>query len=199
MCPLKTRQAFVYNINLFFAKDMSQSFGKRRSIRLQGLNYSGAGFYFVTICTDNKKHLFGKIIDNEMHWNAAGEAARKCWLEIPAHYPDVKLDVFIIMPNHVHGILIIENNTDTRAQDIVPLQSRYQKTLSGSIGVIVRGYKIGVSKWFRQNTQIKDVWQKNYYEHVIRKEESLLKIQEYILNNPAAWEKDKFFCENYLE
>jgi len=196
---LKTRQAFVYNTNLFFAKDMSQSFGKRKSIRLKEFNYSSAGFYFVTICTDDKIHLFGKIIDNEVRLNTAGRIAQECWSEIPVHYPRVKLDVFTIMPNHVHGILIIENHANTRAQDIVPLQSQYQKTLSGSIGAIVRGYKIGVSKWFQQNTQIKDVWQKNYYEHVIRKEESLLKIQEYILNNPASWEKDGFFCENYLE
>lgn len=178
---------------------MTNSFGKRKSIRLKEYNYSGAGFYFVTICTDDKKHLFGKIVDNEMHLNAAGEAAQKCWLEIPEHYPNVKSDVSVVMPNHIHGILIIEESTNARAQNIVPLRNQFQKIASGSVGAVVRGYKIGVTKWLRQNTSVQEVWQKNFYEHIIREEESLLQIQEYILNNPASWKKDKLYCENYLK
>ena len=169
---------------------MTAYFGKRRSIRLKEYDYSQAGFYFVTICTEGKRCLFGKITDGKMHSNTAGRIAEKYWKEIPLHYPNVRLDVFTIMPNHIHGILIIENN-DERAENIPPLQ----KTMSGSVGAIVRGYKIGVSKWFRQNTQTKDVWQRNYYEHVIRKDESMLKIQEYILNNPILWEKDELLWQ----
>jgi REP element-mobilizing transposase RayT len=180
---------------------MNKSFGKRRSIRLKDYDYRSGGFYFITICTEKRKLLFGKIVDGEMQLNMAGKIAQKCWTEIPAHYPSVKLDMFVIMPNHIHGILIIEENIEdikvknmARAQDIAPLRGmRSRKVMSGSVGAIVRGYKIGVSKWFLNNTFIKDVWQRNYYEHIIRKEESLLKIQEYILNNPASWEKDSLF------
>ncbi len=170
---------------------------KRKSIRLKGYDYSQGGLYFVTICTQNHECIFGEILDEGRGTifcalNKGGKIAEKCLIEIPKHYPKAIVDCFIVMPNHIHMILIIENND--RTQNIVPLQEqKFQKIISGSISAIIRGYKIGVTKWFRKNTDIYDVWQRNYHEHIIRNEKSLEKIRNYIENNPEKWEEDKFF------
>ena len=131
--------------------------------------------------------------------------AKQCWDEIPRHYPFVTTDAFVVMPNHVHGILFLNsNNVGVQnvigAQDIVPLRvNRFQKIIPGSIGAIIRGYKIGVTKWYRANA-VKEknilplqIWQRNYYEHMIRDESELQRIREYIINNPANWEKDELY------
>ncbi len=168
----------------------------RRSIRLRDYDYSQEGLYFITICTQNKLCLFGKIENREMILNDAGKMVEKCWLEIPEHYPNVILHKYVIMPNHIHGIIEIVGAQDivhNRAQNIVPLRNEFQKIIPGSIGSIVRGFKIGVTKWFRKNSSIKNVWQRNYYEHIIRNEESYIKITEYIENNPIKWENDEYY------
>ncbi len=162
----------------------------RRSIRLKNYDYSQSGAYFVTICTHNRECLFGGVINGKMALNEYAEIVRRCWLEIPQHFPHALLDEFVVMPNHVHGIFIINN---VGVQNFEPLQNQYQKIIPKSIGSIVRGFKIGVTKWFRQNTYIHIVWQRNYYEHIIRNEIELNKIREYIINNPLQWESDKYF------
>ncbi|MBW1892260.1 MAG: hypothetical protein JRI91_00995 [Deltaproteobacteria bacterium] len=161
----------------------------RRSIRLGGYDYSQAGFYFVTICTQNQKCLFGHIADKEMVLNDAGRTAEKCWNNIPKHFPRVKLDKRIIMPNHIHGILSIMD-TGVGAKNLSPLQSRPYGT-SKTIGSVVRGFKIGVTKWFRSRNPGTHVWQRNYYEHIVHNEIELNQIRKYILNNPIQWELDR--------
>ena len=173
----------------------------RRSIRLKGYDYSSAGAYFVTLCSQNREYLFGQVVNREMELNDMGMIAKKCWNEIPSHFPHVRLDEFIVMPNHIHGILII---TSVGANNISPVGAnncsphRPQGT-SETIGSIIRGFKIGVTKWFRrQNRQdipcseiVKDVWQRNYFDHIIRDDESLNRIREYIIQNPMQWEFDR--------
>ena len=110
------------------------------------------------------------------------------------HYPNIVLDEFVIMPNHVHGIVMIENNNESvGVQNFEPLQQKnqFQKIISRSIGAVIRGYKIGVTKWFRNNNDIHGVWQRNYFEHIIRDEESFREIREYIVNNPINWQQDE--------
>lgn len=170
----------------------------RRSIRLYGYDYSQPGAYFITLCTHNRECLFGNIMDGKMVLNDVGKIAHQCWLEIPIHYPNVQLDEFIIMPNHIHGILIINDDVVQNivgVQNIEPLQNKFQKIIPRSIGSIIRGYKIGVTKWFRQNTDIYMIWQRNYYEHIIRNEIELNKIRKYILNNPINWELDEHYSK----
>ena len=166
----------------------------RRSIRLKGYDYSQNGAYFVTVCARNRECVFGEIANGKTDLNSAGEMAQQCWHEIPQHYPFVVLDEFVIMPNHIHGILMIENRDDVRANDYSP-QHRPNGT-SKTIGAIVRGYKIGVTKWFRTNINTRAVWQRNYYEHVIRSENDLNHTREYILNNPLNWNNDDLFINN---
>ena len=155
----------------------------RKSIRLKGYDYSQNGTYFVTLCTQNREYLFGKIEKDEMVLNEAGKGAQLCWYEIPKHYPYVVLDTFIVMPNHIHGIIMIDNPVG--ANNHSPLQSGTSKT----IGAIVRGYKIGVTKLLANYS----VWQRNYYEHIIRNENSLNIVREYIITNPQNWEKDELY------
>ncbi|MDO4782693.1 MAG: hypothetical protein Q4A09_05670 [Capnocytophaga felis] len=189
---------------------------KRRSVRLKDFDYSREGLYFITICCQNKAHYFGEIIDGEMRLNEIGEIAQKCWRDIPNHFKNVLLHSFVVMPNHIHGIIEIvtrvganqhlphnetanhhspHNETtnqhlpdDNGAKYLSPLRGT-----SNTIGSIVRGFKIGVTKWVRVNTDIHQIWQRNYYEHIIRNEESYFKIHEYIENNPAKWEEDRFY------
>ena len=170
----------------------------RRSIRLQRYNYSQSGAYFVTLCTHNNKNLFGSLEGNNssvgannhspaVALNDAGLAVNRCWAEIPNHFPFVELDAFITMPNHVHGILLVTADEGLtvparRANDDSPLHGG----TSGTLGSIVRGFKIGVTKWFRQNRpDIETVWQRNYYEHVIRNDDELSEVRQYIANNPV--------------
>ncbi|MEM3554650.1 MAG: transposase [Candidatus Micrarchaeaceae archaeon] len=194
----------------------------RRSIRLPGYDYTQPGAYFVTLVTQDRECLFGEIVDGEMHLNDAGHVAERCWRDIPAHFPHITLDVFVIMPNHVHGILWIvgddmagaknfsphprtrgENAGDDPGDDMAvgaknfsplppppPTPSLPPRGTSKTIGSVVRGFKIGVTKWFRQNTSIYTVWQRNYYEHIIRDEEDLRRIRQYIRDNPARWAMD---------
>jgi len=178
----------------------------RRSIRLQGYDYAQAGAYYITICVRKRECLFGEIVDGEMRLNDAGRMVQKCWDDIPVHFPHVELDEFVVMPNHVHGIVLIINtvaanatvdanatvgpNIDVvRAKNFSPQQQ--PRGTSKTIGSIIRGFKIGVTKWMRQNTVIHNVWQRNYYEHIIRDKDDLDRIREYILRNPAQWESDQ--------
>ncbi|MBI4683330.1 MAG: transposase [Nitrospirae bacterium] len=142
----------------------------RRSIRLKEYDYSQAGAYFVTICTQNRDCTFGDIVGREMRLNDAGRMVEIIWNDLPGHNDNIELDEFIVMPNHFHGIIFI-----------VGACSKPLKTYSA-----------------RRINQIRDspgipVWQRNYYEHIIRNETELEKIREYIVSNPLNWEQD----ENY--
>ncbi|MEJ5351784.1 MAG: transposase [Melioribacteraceae bacterium] len=177
------------------------------SISSKHYDYSQPGAYFITICTHNRECLFGKINDGKMFLNDIGEIAKQCWFEIPNHFPNVSLDEFVIMPNHIHGIIILNDNMvdngnnqnvdipNVGVQNFEPLrkkmqQNQFQKIIPRSIGSIIRGFKIGVTKWCRQNTNIYTVWQRNYFEHIIRNDIALQRIRQYIVDNPMKWELD---------
>ncbi|MCB0201526.1 MAG: hypothetical protein H6649_12290 [Caldilineae bacterium] len=173
----------------------------RRSIRLRGYDYSQAGAYFITVVTHDRTCLFGQVVDGEMLLNAAGLEAEKCWLAIPEHFPFVELDAFVIMPNHIHGIIVITPDGDNvranvGAKNFSPLPpppSRHSQSFrspSKTVGSIVRGFKIGVTKWFRAKTDVYAVWQRNYYDHIVRDEPSLHRIRQYIVDNPMKWAID---------
>ncbi len=167
----------------------------RKSIRLKGYDYSQPGHYFITICTHQRAHLFGGVRGGKIVLNAMGVVADECWRAIPVHYPNVRLDAYVIMPNHVHGVVEI---MDVGAQNFVPLQSdgkinRFGKIIPRSVSTIIRGFKTGVTKWAREDTDVHPVWQRNYYEHIIRDDDALNRIREYIRNNPAEWRNDDYF------
>jgi REP element-mobilizing transposase RayT len=174
----------------------------RKSIRLRGYDYSSSGLYYITICTNEKKCLFGKIVPladkknrHEMTLNTAGKIADSCWLMIPEHFPNAFLHEYVVMPNHVHGIIELRKKSGGHVgvENFQQLRNEYQKIIPHSIGSIVRGFKIGVTKWFRNNTDIKKLWERNYYEHIIRNDGSYEQIANYILENPSHWETDDFY------
>lgn len=185
---------------------MRDDLPNRRSIRLPGHDYSRPGAYFITLCTQNREPIFGKIVGGEMHLNAAGIVVDKCWAQIPVHFPHVLLDSFVIMPDHVHGIVWITHDPAhgvTRSDDTTrsagecyspPLRMQNTKTPTGTsktIGSIVRGFKTGITQWVRQNTGIHDPWQRGYHERIIRNEKALNAIRRYIIENPTRWQMDR--------
>lgn len=174
------------------------TYPNRRSIRLKGYDYSQEGLYFLTLCCQDRICRFGKAVNGEMVLNETGKIAEGCWLQIPEHFPNVVLHEFVIMPNHIHGIVEIvgaknfspENQTDQndQAKDFPP-----QPGTSKTVGSIVRGFRIGVTKWVQQKTEIQHLWQRDYYEHIIRDEKAYHNISRYIQNNPLNWGEDKFY------
>lgn len=170
------------------------------SARLKHWNYANTGMYFVTICTDDKIRHFGEIIDGNVRLNKLGQFAVQCWEDIPKHFPFVKLDEFIIMPNHVHGIIEIDNpnNVETlhdnvETQDFASLPNKFGPQ-SKNLGSIIRGFKIGVTKYANKNN-IPFKWQPRFYDRVIRNENELENIQIYIKNNAVNWGKDKYYID----
>jgi len=166
----------------------------RRSIRLQGYDYSLAGAYFITICTKNRECLFGEIITNEMSLNNFGMIARDEWIKSTAIRFEIELDEFVVMPNHFHGIVVIQGRGD---RPVAPTEHR-PGPQPRSIGALVAGFKSAVTKNINEirTTPGLPVWQRNYYEHIIRDEKSYLRIAEYIVNNPLNWQQDQYNEQN---
>ncbi|MBD2199806.1 transposase [Calothrix anomala FACHB-343] len=170
----------------------------RRSIRLKGYNYTQTGAYFITICTKGRQCLFGNVVQGEMQLNTLGYIAFNCWQTIPDHFPHIALDTFIIMPNHVHGILIIIDNSVGGLhcypfnQNIEYNIGKFGKPLPGSISTVIGSYKSVVSKRINiiWQTHSQSIWQRNFYELIGREEKSINNIREYIVNNPRRWADD---------
>lgn len=209
----------------------------RRSIRLKGYDYSQAGLYFITICVQDRKCLFGKIVDEypagaQMELNEFGSIAYQQWQKLPERFTNMELDVFQIMPNHMHGIIVLtdfvgaglapaQNITDIPDHDDVVAHhdnaiadddnAVADETGAGaspapttakskSVGDIVGAYKSLVAndclKIFKQkypDEMMGKLWQRNYYESIIRNEQSYQRISNYIINNPMKWNEDKFY------
>ena len=155
---------------------------QRKSPRLQGYDYSQSGGYFITICTHERKHMFGKIDDAIMMLSESGQIANDCWIAVPEHYPDVTLGDFVIMPNHMHGILYLMGD-DTTFKPVV--------------GHVIRGYKGAVTARIRkQESSKRIVWQSRYYDHVIRDDIDELRIRTYIQNNVGKWADDSLYADS---
>lgn len=163
---------------------------QRRSIRLNGYDYSQNGAYFVTICTHEREHLFGEIVSEVMVLNAFGKIAQEEWARTAGIWCEIELDAFIVMPNHIHGIVMIEGNHSmlTGAHGHAPVQ-RTPKSLA----VFVMGFKSAVTKRINEHRALPDttVWQQNYDEAIIRSEITLNALRQYIEANPARWAFDK--------
>jgi REP element-mobilizing transposase RayT len=167
------------------------------SARMPHWDYSWPGCYFVTICTKNRTSYFGRIADGSMNLSALGVHAAACWQEIPTHHPRVEIDEFIVMPNHVHGIIVItgperlpkmrKRGQIGRVQDLSEVHPK-----SSSLASVVGAFKSAVTN--RCRTQSPDFdWQPRFHDRVIRGKNSMQTVREYIRENPANWHKDPFF------
>jgi REP element-mobilizing transposase RayT len=163
----------------------------RKSVRIKDYDYSQPGAYFVTICTRNRECMFGEIIDGEMVLNRFGIIVNEEWLRtaILRVWETVEIDTYIIMPNHVHGIVVINHGRGV----LQYAPTGMLRSPSQTIGAIIRGFKSASTKRINlsRNTPGNPVWQRNYYEHVIRDEDDLNRIRQYIFENPAHWAEDE--------
>jgi len=192
-----------------FMKNNDHDHGNRRSIRLKGYDYSLPGYYFVTICVHERAYLFGKIIDGEMLLNEAGHMINKWQVEIPHKFEYICVDSFVVMPNHIHAIFAISEPAEA---DLCVYPDKHLCVCPNENGEHdEKGRPAGlplprVVQWFKTmttNDYIHGVkhnywrafrlrlWQRNYYEHIIRNEEDYYCTREYILSNPKNWDKDK--------
>ena len=181
----------------------------RRSIRLPAYDYTQPGAYFVTICSQNRECLFGDVISGEMILNQRGEMVERTWRELPQNYPGVDVDAFVVMPNHVHGIIVLVGANPLgvgpvgagpracpegpgacpgRPQGVAPTMS-LPDVVHRFKSLTTTRYRTGVLQDGWQPFPGR-LWQRNYYEHVIRDEEELDRIRQYIIDNPGRWEDD---------
>jgi putative transposase len=160
----------------------------RHTIRLKGYNYAQEGMYFFTICTYKRQVLFGTVASGEMQLNEFGQIVCDEWRKTAEIRHEIGLDTLMVMPNHLHGIVLVTDYT-VGATGGSPFRSGPSKH---SLGSFIAGFKSAVTTRINKVrvTPQAPIWQRNYYEHVIRDEESLNRIREYILNNPAEWDLD---------
>lgn len=182
---------------------------RRRSIRLKDWDYTWGGWYYVTICAFDRKRIFGNVVNDEMVLNDYGKIAEQEWLRTAEIRNEVELDEFQVMPNHFHGIIIMNdavgdvgadrvrpNRVRPQTNDIRPRTKLSRKPKS--LGSILAGFKSAVTSRIiklRHDDKVR-VWQNNYYEHIIRNEQDLYRIREYIQNNPLKWALDEYYPEH---
>ena len=183
---------------------------RRKPLRLGQYDYSRPGEYFVTICTKDRESRFGEIEDGEMRTNDSGAIVQSCWNDLPNHYPNVQLDEFVVMPNHVHGVIRIleqflvgathghnRNDGPTVGDGLKPPVGVTQSSpLQGKrhrLGHIVGSFKSAITKRINEihGTPGAPLWQRGYYDHIIRDDRSLTRIRDYIVRNPQQWSSDK--------
>ena len=185
---------------------------RRRSTRLRGYNYRQTGGYFVTICVQDQKCLFGKIIDGQMQLNEIGKIVIECWNRIPQHFFSTELDVYVVMPNHVHGVILLSTGGSksacppTHAQpnrrgevSSSPSSNRKHEVSSPTLGHVVAYFKYQSTKYINQHRDIPgtQIWQRNYYDHILRDDMDLQRIRQYITDNPMQWQLDQLHPNNY--
>lgn len=229
----------------------------RRSIRLKGYDYTAAGMYFITICAYQRDCLFGEIINSEMRLNQLGQRVHACWQRLPFHFSNLNLDAFVVMPNHIHGILVLTHlpsnatsgsdhkiRTDAAfgwessdmtgesepgvasgqqssdvtgkfsepgvafgqqssdvTKDRLPNAAPLPCLVAGSVGAIVLNFKSVTTRLGNRMRRSpgSSMWQRSYYEHIIRREKSLQLIRQYIDRNPISWQQDQLHLGNPSE
>jgi len=170
----------------------------RRSIRLAGFDYAQAGSYFVTICTQNRECVFGEVVRGQMKSNGPGQMVELVWDQLPQHYMGVEVDAFVVMPNHAHGIITLVGAGPCACPEGSGQPQRVAPTGTMSLPDVVQRFKSLTTARYRWGVH-KDgwpafpnrLWQRNYCEHVIRNEDELSRIRQYIVDNPSQWESDE--------
>ena len=169
----------------------------RRSIRLRGYDYTQAGAYFLTICTQYRECLFGEVIEDKIVLNDAGRMIQSIWDELPGHYLGVDIDAYVTMPNHIHGIIVLTD--DINGLEVHPPSGQARgpaPTLS--LSDVVHRFKSLTTARYRHGVMEQNwlpfpgkLWHRNYYEHIIRNDDELNRVREYIAWNPARWIDDE--------
>jgi putative transposase len=163
----------------------------RKSIRLKEYDYSQPGDYFVTVCTYKRENIFCTIVNESVCLSPAGDIIKRHWEEIPKYFENVELDEFIIMPNHIHGIIGLTEPVGAIHESPLPMTQHQRRTMT--LSKIIGRFKMLSAKEINlmNKTPGHHVWQRNYYEHVIRDDKDLNNIRDYIVNNPLQWHADE--------
>jgi putative transposase len=191
----------------------------RKNIRLHYWDYSSNGIYYITICCNNRELFFGSIDKHKVIFSEIGKIALQYWMEIPLHFPHVKLDEFVIMPNHVHGIIVLDyplvgprhgvalhvDHDDQvgtchgmslpRVPKLNPNINKFSKPVKNSVSVIINQYKSSVKRWCNKNGYNQFCWQSRFYDMIVNNENSLDDIRTYIISNPKNWKSDELYYQ----
>jgi REP element-mobilizing transposase RayT len=187
-----------------------------QSARLSNWDYSSNATYFLTICTADRQHYFGEVVNSEMQLSKIGEYARECWINIPNHFAYFYLDESVIMPNHLHGIVLIEkpyidnsrgfgivetrhalsqpqtNMTESERLEFQTPHFRFRNQGKNTISSMVGSFKSAVTKFCNEN-KLTFQWQSRFHDHIIRDKDEYCQIRNYIVNNPSNWKDDRFY------
>ena len=159
--------------------------GRRQSIRLKGFDYSEPGSYFVTVCVKDRECLLGDVVNGKIELNDVGRIVSSVWHDLAKRFKNIELDGFVIMPNHVHGIVVIVGAPLAGARDL-----RAGTRPAPTLGDIIGAFKSVTARQYYLDSKGEKLWQRNYYERVIRNEKELFEIRRYIQENPSKWELD---------
>ena len=175
----------------------------RRSMRMDRYDYTQAGIYFVTIVAQARLSLFGEVVGDEMRLNDAGEMVHKAWERLSCRFPGIEIDTFVVMPNHIHGIIVVNQPVEARTRGTLAAyvepshQPRATTRVAPTLGDVVGAYKSITTVEYIRGVKANAwtpfpgrLWQRNYYDHIVRNNESLTGIRQYILDNPAKWAYD---------
>jgi putative transposase len=172
---------------------------QRKHIRLRDHDYR-MGSYFVTFVTRERERFLGEVLEGEVVLSEIGRMAESFWLDIPDHFPKVDLDEFVIMPNHVHGILHLSSPGDlsVRTPDLASLRTdhvskQFGPPVPGALSTIISQYKAAVTRWCRKNGHEHFAWHGRYHDRLIRDQSELERIRKYIALNPSRWDEDDYF------
>lgn len=183
---------------------MKSKFPERKRLRHKDFDYSNPGYYFITICSEDKEEIFGRIEKGKMILSESGRIVYKCWYSIPEHFPDAELDQFQIMPDHLHGIIIINPHSNTDVGDAYYASRKNSgdaKFASPTdrtkmlLSIIIQQFKRQVTIETR-SLHNKKIFQRSFYDRIIRNEKELYNIRKYIIDNPMRWELEKDSQEN---
>ena len=177
---------------------------ERKKLRLHWYDYFSNGYYFVTLCTKNRESFLWEIISGISSKSEIGILVEQCWANIPEHFPNTKIHDFVIMPNHIHGIIEIFWNDECTIpkNTIYPVGNENFRSLQNdestdiyfqtSLSSVIKWFKIGVTKKCREKGIYDFAWQKSFYDVIIKNEEQLWAVQKYIIENPLKWEADRY-------
>lgn len=170
---------------------MPLRFGRYKQYRLPYFNYASNAYYFVTICTKDRQHYFGGIRNGSIELSDTGKIVQRCLTEIPKKLSHVTVDEFVIMPNHVHAIVFINNPEEKRT-----IKTKQFQPAKRSLSLVIRNFKSTATLLARRETSLMNIWQPRFYDHIVRNKDELNRIRTYIRNNPVQWELDRNDPEN---
>ena len=164
-----------------------------KSLRMPYRDYAAAGMYFVTICTHNRRPSLARIEDGKVELTSIGEIVNECWQQIPAHHPEATLHAFVVMPNHIHGLAQLEPRTRVPSKaETARREFGHAGVPSLSLSAVVRSFKSSVTRLSRVKLGvIGEIWERNYFERIVRSGQEFDEVTRYIIENPLKWEIDR--------